>query len=129
LNASVKDKLTELEQRKSALEAEIADLGEEEPVQLHPGLSVVYRIKVADLAEALNAPDTRDEAAQMIRSLLTQVRLIPEEDGHAIELVGALAAILALGEAKTQKPRARGLGAKAITLVAGVGFEPTTFRL
>ncbi len=43
-----------------------------------------------------------------------------------IELVGALAGILVLG--KKERPLPFGSGAQ-ITLVAGVGFEPTTFRL
>ncbi|MCU9850562.1 recombinase family protein [Defluviimonas sp. WL0024] len=126
---SMNDKLTELEDRKAVLAAGIEALGEEEPIRLHPGLAGIYRAKVADLAEALDAPETRQEAAQLIRGLLSEIRMIPGEKGHAIELVGALASILALGEAETTKPRAVRLGAGSVTVVAGVGFEPTTFRL
>ena len=95
---------------------------------MHPGLSDIYRSKVADLTTALNDEACRSEAAQMLRVFLPGVRLIPETDGHSIELVGELAAIMALGDAKTTNARSTTAGG-SVTLVAGVGFEPTTFRL
>ena len=57
--------------------------------------------------------------------------MIPDADapnGHHIELSGELAGILALGESETTKPP-RIARAGSVTMVAGVGFEPTTFRL
>ena len=42
-----------------------------------------------------------------------------------VRLVGALAGILALGTIKNAAPE----GGGTFLLVAGVGFEPTTFRL
>ncbi len=99
------------------------------PIHLHPGLADVYRRQVANLTEALDHPETRGEAAEIMRGLLTEIRLIPRAKGHDIELVGALAGILALGEGDTRKPRAIGAGAGSITMVAGAGFEPAAFRL
>ncbi len=55
----------------------------------------------------------------MLRSLISEIRLIPQDGALAIELVGALAGILALG--KEERPRPFGSGAQ-LTLVAGVGF-------
>ena len=55
----------------------------------------------------------------------------PDEDandGHNIELYGEFSAILELSGPKTQKTR-RFTGGVSLKLVAGVGFEPTTFRL
>ncbi len=55
---------------------------------------------------------------------------MPENGELRIELRGALAGILGLA-ADSKKPggrRAAGL-AEQIKMVAGVGFEPTTFRL
>ncbi len=49
-------------------------------------------------------------------------------NGHAIELVGELAGILRLGGLDATKPP-RFARAVPETMVAGVGFEPTTFRL
>ena len=47
---------------------------------LHPGLADVYRAKVADLSDALNVPETRAEATQFVRGMLSRIRLIPEGD-------------------------------------------------
>ncbi|WP_431301265.1 recombinase family protein [Tabrizicola sp. BL-A-41-H6] len=117
-NDTIKAKLDALESRKAELEAEISGLGEEEPIRLHPGLSEVYRRKVANLTAALNEDATRSEATELLRGLLQEVRLIPEGDGHAIELVGELAALMALGDGKNQKARSNATGF-GLTVVAG----------
>ena len=122
---SMKNELTALEERKATLVVETHEEPEALP-RLHPGLAEVYRSKVDDLTTALNDDALRTEAAEALRSLISEIRLIPQDGALAIELVGALAGILALG--KEKRPRPFGSGAQ-ITLVAGVGFEPTTFRL
>ena len=119
------DELRALEERKAVLLKQTCDAPEEMP-RLHPGLADVYRRKVADLTAALNQDDLRMEAAEALRSLIEEIRLIPQDGGLVIELVGALAGILALGN--EQRPRPFGSGA-SLTLVAGVGFESTTIRL
>ena len=60
--------------------------------------------------------------------LINEVRLIPENGRLEIELYGDLAGILALGT-DGKKPVPEGRDGLQVTLVAGVGFEPTTFRL
>jgi site-specific DNA recombinase len=55
-------------------------------------------------------------------------RLIPENGRLEIELAGDLASLLDLAADSKQPATARRDGLQA-TLVAGVGFEPTTFRL
>ncbi len=88
----------------------------------------MYRDKVVDLTEAQHDPATKAEATTLIRSLLEEIRLIPNEDGPMeIELVGELAGLLALGQTKTASKLAA--SGRFVSLVAGVGFEPTTFRL
>ena len=116
--------LERLELRKEALAQDIAQAAEAPPT-LHPGLAQVYREKVAGLAGALNAEATRAEAAEIIRSLIDEIRLIPDQGALVIELVGALAGILALAQ---KRPRSGTAGAQ-LTMVAGAGFEPATFRL
>jgi len=69
----------------------------------------------------------RAEAAVAIRALIEEIRLVSENGKLEIELAGDLAGILALSNG-SKKPASRGDGLQA-TLVAGVGFEPTTFRL
>lgn len=46
---SMKTNVTDLEARKGALEAELAEASEDQPIRPHPGLSAVYARKVAAL--------------------------------------------------------------------------------
>ena len=96
------------------------------PIQLHPNLAGVYRQKVENLTEALNTEETRQEAAEIIRGLIDEIRLVPDGCELHVHLKGELAEMLALSTNK--KPGSKGTGLKT-TLVAGTGFEPATFRL
>ena len=44
--------------------------------RLHPNLALLYREKVRDLASALSAPDTRAEAAEILRELIERIDVI-----------------------------------------------------
>jgi hypothetical protein len=66
------------------------------------GLPVRYRGRVERLHEELNRPELRADAAQALRSLMEEVRLIPEDGRLAIELVGDLAALLNLASGSKQ---------------------------
>jgi hypothetical protein len=46
---------------------------EPEPTRLHPNLAEIYRSKVAALREALADEPSRDEAFELIRSLVDKV--------------------------------------------------------
>jgi hypothetical protein len=46
------------------------------------------------LSEALSREDTREEAAQVVRALVSAIELTPENGGLAITFRGDLAAIL-----------------------------------
>jgi site-specific DNA recombinase len=122
--ASVKDEMTALEGRRVELLARLEATPPSMP-RLHPNLAELYRQKVTNLAEALNDEHTRLEAAECIRELIDEIRLVPENGKLRVELYGELAALLNLAN---EHPRSKGTGVP-ITLVAGVGFEPTTFRL
>ncbi|WP_254439287.1 zinc ribbon domain-containing protein [Ruegeria arenilitoris] len=130
-HASMKDKLTALEVRKSELQDTINSASDEPPVLLHPGLSDVYRKQVANLTTALRDPSSQAEATCIIRGLLSEIRLIPDDGTYTIELVGELAGLLALGAPQNEqsRPEAACSGLCSPTLVAGAGFEPATFRL
>ncbi|WP_065335533.1 hypothetical protein [Tritonibacter mobilis] len=106
-------------------------MAEPPALRLHPSLSTRYRELIEDLARSLNAPDVKREAAEALRGLISEVRMVPHtaaRNGHAIELIGELAGILRLGGLDATKPP-RFARAVSETMVAGVGFEPTTFRL
>ncbi|MCZ7674607.1 MAG: hypothetical protein M5U35_00140 [Roseovarius sp.] len=106
----------------------LLDEPEDEPLRLHPGLAQVYRAKVDELVQALNAEGAKNEAGRILRGLVSEIRLIPEADSMTIELVGELAAIMALEGPLNAKAPGAAQGC-SVTMVAGAGFEPATFRL
>ena len=57
--------------------------------------------------------------------MIEEIRLVPDNGKLRIELYGELANLINLANGN---PRSKGAGVQ-VTLVAGVGFEPTTFRL
>jgi site-specific DNA recombinase len=131
LHPSMKAKMDTLEARKAELEFKLAEAPEEDPILLHPALAQVYGAKIRALAESLNNEETKVEAIELLRGLVSEVRLHPDEHapgGHLIELYGELAAILELSGPRNDKTR-RVTGGVSVSMVAGVGFEPTTFRL
>ena len=128
---SMKAKLNDLEVREVEMVAKLASMADEEPILLHPSLAKVYEAKIHDLADSLNDEATKPRAIELLRGLLVKMRVHPDElasGGHSIELYGELASILALVETRNDEPHLF-TGGVSVTVVAGVGFEPTTFRL
>ncbi len=70
------DRLRELEARQDELTERLAAAPADLP-DIHPNVGEVYRRKVARLAEALQHPDDRDEAAAAIRGLIERIVLTP----------------------------------------------------
>jgi transposase InsO family protein len=131
--SSVQAKLEALEARQVALAAELAG-SPEEPVRLHPNLAVIYKRKVAALHELLSDAATSTEAIEIARSLIDQVKFRPGADaGLEIELIGDLARMVQLaqdpGKNRPLPAAVPDEFARSVKVVAGVGFEPTTFRL
>ena len=122
---SMKTKMADLEARKAQLTAFLEDTPEPPALRLHPRLSDLYREKIASLSAALQEPGMKLEATQILRSLITEIRMVPEPDapgGHEIKLLGELAGILALSEADTTKPPRLARAGKSVesgTMVAG----------
>ena len=128
-------RLDEMEGRKAALEAELANPTPTAP-RLHPNLAALYRERVAALHEALRRPDDGRAALEAVRRLIDRVVITPASEGRGmeIELVGAIAAMvrLALGAREPARERRAGgldLFERSVKVVAGIGFEPMTFRL
>lgn len=124
----------DLEDRVAVLRSQQADTAAS-PIALHPNIAETYRKKVARLAEALNQPTERDEAATALRALIDKVVLTPgtqRGEMHAT-LHGEFGVILDWLDDKprTQNDNTPGAYATGVSLSlgAGVGFEPTTFRL
>ena len=125
---ALKNEMQSLQDRQKKIEEDLSVAPLPAP-RLHPNLATIYKEKIANLVQALNNPNTLIEANTAIRQLIERVQLIPVNGELKIELYGELAALLKLGtEPKDEQPEAESEGVQ-ITLVAGVGFEPTTFRL
>ena len=120
--------LHELETEQDRLTTEIAWQGDDPPPILHPNTGELYRRKVGELERLLSDERTRDEAFAAIRGLIERVTLTPVDGKLQVDLQGQLANMLQL-IADSKKPAADRDGLEQIKLVAGVGFEPTTFRL
>ena len=101
-------------------------------VRLHPNLAGMYRERVAALEQALADPEIKAEAMEIVRSMIEGITLTPGEGGELdVALQGDLARILQLCEAGAGKSKRPGtdVPGRGLSVVAGVGFEPTTFRL
>ena len=121
----LKDRLEEMERRKAALEDRLSAPAPS-PVRLHPGLSELYRKKVTELSESLGDPEIRTPALEILRGLIDRVTVhASAAGGVTLELEGALTAMV-----EAAQPGAlRDVDESSVKVVAGVGFEPTTFRL
>ncbi len=121
-------KMVQLEGRKAELERQLAD-AEIPPPLLHPEMATFYREQVSALHEALqdDTEATRLKAGEVLRSLVKEIILTPEAGDLKIDVRGDLAGILAIS-LKTKTP-ATGTGVSQVEMVAGIGFEPMTFRL
>ncbi len=129
LNARMK----QLEARKDELQAFLANVDEPPPV-LHPTVATVYRTRVSALYDALQQEASRDEAADIIRTLVSEITLTPEDGVLQVELLGDLAGILTIAAAGKQssnsRPDLRRVDLlEQVKMVAGARFERAAFRL
>ncbi len=117
--------LETLEARKVALEREIEAAPPPAP-RIHPNVAELYRRKVESLHEALNSKDTKTEATEILRGLIEAINVRPSKYGLEVELVGNIVRMLKLpGKGSSNLDHHE----SSVKVVAGVGFEPTTFRL
>ncbi len=139
----VKDRMLALDARRRELEAALSSAPASGPVRFHPSMALTYRDRVGALIRGLGDAAGMEEAKEALRALVDRIVLTPaaEGEGLTIELHGALAGLLRLAtgaEALTppttagtpEGDRLEGIDSLGeLVLVAGVGFEPTTFRL
>ena len=153
----VRDRMIALDGRRKEIEAALSRAPAADPVRFHPSMAATYRDRVGALIRGLTEPGGIEEAKEALRGLVEKIVLAPDPRGRGltIDLHGALASLLRLATgmpvtglaAETQKaPRKAGRRtatnarsaspdlqdadfSEELVLVAGVGFEPTTFRL
>ena len=124
--AGLQQRLDELEARKAELEAKLVAPAPT-PVRLHPNLAQLYREKIAELHTALADPGLHTEALGLIRGLIERVEMRPAEGGFHIELTGEIASMMTLSAGAESV--GSDLVRASVKVVAGEGFEPSTFRL
>jgi len=120
---AIVQQIVDLQTEQKRLEAELAEGDNTAPVSLHPSASERYRAKVGQIHEALTKGDAASlEAITILRDLIDHIVVTPTDRPAPVELrvVGNLAALLV--------ENTPGAGV-AVSMVAGAGFEPTTFRL
>lgn len=130
----VKDDASRVELRMKELNRLLEDKTER-PSIFEPGMAARYKKEVSQLIDSLNNENHIAEASELIRSMIDSVVLTPTTDGEGpqIDLIGDLAGILAIAADRDNPSVSRELSDfnpdECEALVAGVGFEPTTFRL
>jgi len=125
------DRMRELEARQDELNERLAAIPADLP-DIHPNIADIYRRKIERLAEALNHPEDRDAAASAIRGLIERIVLTPSEKWAEMDAVlhGDLGAILEwAGNGRENTKTDIPVPEMSVSVVAGAGFEPATFRL
>ena len=132
----VKDKMQALSERRKALEAQLAQAPAPDPIHIYPKMATTYQTRVRSLISGLNKVEEMQEAQEALRGLVDQIVLKPSPETGKLDILleGALSGLLTLALGVKRKD---GLSVKTqavdnieeLVLVAGVGFEPTTFRL
>ena len=79
--AEVRDDLDRVITRREELQALLEGTAEE-PVILHPNMAEFYHRQVTNLAATLNTDENRAEAADLIRSLVERIILIPNAENR-----------------------------------------------
>ena len=107
--------------RRDEIDAMLRALPREDAAVLHPQAAERYRQRVADVHAALKLGDTAGrEAVALVRGMIEAIEIRPGREKMELTVVGDLAAFL---------HREQDGNLSTTPLVAGVGFEPTTFRL
>ena len=122
---SLVNRINELEIEKNSLTADIEQFNQShEAIELHPGTADKYRKTVENLHEYLGkATDqaSKDKLFEKVRDLVEKVVIIAPDDANKeveLEVHGQLAALLRITDTSCR-----------VSVVAGAGFEPTTFGL
>ena len=128
---TLKERLMTLEREKERASAKLA-MAEPKPIlRLHPALPEIYRKKVESLTSALNQPGTATEAGEIIRSLIDRIVLTPTDEALKAEIFGDFAKLVQFTQPPDTKAQNAGFqrDPALLSVVAGRGFEPLTFRL
>ena len=133
-------RLKELEAEEERFEKELAAFPERTVIRMPTNYEAVYRTAISELEDQLRSKDAAASRVA-IRGLIEKIVVhVGDSRGgkvRRLEMHGDLYRMLEFTEEaasgtsqKRKQPQAPGAGAASVTpVVAGVGFEPTTFRL
>ena len=129
--AGLQNKIDAMENEKAEL-VSVLESATPATVSLHPALADLYKEKISKLANVLKNPKICDPAKLLIRDLIDRVDITYTATHWDISIKGKISALVSLAQNAKSPPKG-GLNHYALVsstkVVAGVGFEPTTFRL
>ena len=114
------DHMLRLEQEQEELRP-VVEAAPEEAVIAIPDLHLVYEKRITLLVDGLHDPTHRQQAIEIIQSMLDKVVVTPEADGIRVDVHGELAAIMEIVSRNGKTPEARASGV-SLSVVAGAGF-------
>jgi site-specific DNA recombinase len=154
--AMLRDEAAQLERRKEELRRLLAS-AEVAPSFVHPAMAHRYAVQIQKLIGSLTDAAFKGQGAQVLAQLVDKIVCTPENGDMTIDLMGNIAGIMQMADSKSPGksvnlaslspeqaaeieqikkvvnatnencPPHGGNGQEKV--VAGVGFEPTTFRL
>lgn len=123
--SKVRDRMAELEARNVEIEAKLTNADTPPPL-MHPNIAGYYREQVSKLRDALDHPDNRTEAADILRTLIDRIELMPVlvegKKTLAIDLHGHLAGILSFAK-KANGGIGEDVAEKCTAMVAGERYQ------
>ena len=123
---STDERLKKLEAEKSDLQ--VGGVEPEQKVVSMPNIAEVYEAKVRSLMDGQTTPSLRQDAIELIQSMIESVTVTPLPYGFDIDVHGELGTILSIVGQNDERPGQSRSG-RSLWVVAGAGFEPATFRL
>ena len=139
-NPALLKRLDQLEAELASLKGQLAAVPAQATgvVVRLPAGAEIYRRKVETLETALQDEAIRPEAIEILRSMMERVVVTPTKAGTLhVELYGDMARLItthaAMDTGRAAKKPVRAASWEAtrtvLSVVAGIGFEPMTFRL
>jgi site-specific DNA recombinase len=139
-NPALLKRLDQLEAELASLKGQLAAVPAQATAEIVrlPAGAEIYRRKVETLEIALQDEAIRPEAIEILRSMMERVVVTPTKAGALhVELYGDIARLMTadapMGAGTAAKKPVRAASGEATrtvpSVVAGIGFEPMTFRL
>lgn len=124
--------LGEREIEKQEIEARLATTPVVKPAAAIPSAPILlkrFEAKIANLYASLDVEESRTEAAAIVARLIERVTIHPHgAHGPEAEVEASAGVLLRFATNENSRRPFEG-GGSSITVVAGTGFEPVTFRL